>query len=94
MDAHEWRRKYHAALQSDHWKNLKSWKWRLHEGRCENCGDPADDLHHLTYAHLGCERPDEVQLLCVWCHHIHAHKRHPVEAILKSLFEWRRDRFS
>jgi len=38
--------------------------------RCESCGNPNPPLqaHHLTYAHLYNERPEDLRVLCLKCH--------------------------
>lgn len=65
---------YKAALQSKHWKRLKSLHMHWNEFRCAKCnryeseaGGPLE-LHHLNYERLGRERPDDTVLLCPECH--------------------------
>lgn len=46
-------------------------------GRCENCGEAlvwhSTHVHHLTYERVGCERPDDLLVLCLRCHE----RQHP-----------------
>lgn len=46
-------------------------------GRCEICGKAlvwhSTHVHHLTYERLGCERPDDLLVLCLRCHE----RQHP-----------------
>ncbi len=60
---------YPEYLRSDWWQ----WK-RLHaidraRGHCELCQQSGSlEAHHVTYAHLGCERNHELVVLCKPCH--------------------------
>jgi hypothetical protein len=39
------------------------------EGICERCGDcEAVHIHHLTYERAGCELPEDLEHVCIWCH--------------------------
>ena len=70
---------YQQYLQSDHWRDLRKKVLRDCTG-CEMCGVPrwlasiAYDqdlhLHHLTYANLGKEDRNDLQVLCARCHEI------------------------
>lgn len=67
----EWTGGLHRAyIQSDFWKQFVARVvfWRGHE--CERCGDRQCPLegHHLTYARLGKERPEDIMLVCAECH--------------------------
>lgn len=62
IHSREWREKADAALvRAGH--------------RCERCG--ADrwfvrlEVHHVTYVRLGCERPEDLEVLCHDCHRRH-----------------------
>lgn len=60
---------------------LESPYWRLHVrrqalaragGRCERCGvSDGLEVHHVTYERLGCEHPDDLEVLCGPCHGAH-----------------------
>jgi hypothetical protein len=64
-------REYAEYLTSTHFEILK---YEMLTGRCSWCN--ADDgrrtlLHHLDYAQLGCERPEDVVEVCHECHDRH-----------------------
>lgn len=60
---------YPTYLQSPHWQHLRAHLLLTRGARCERCQAlGAVDAHHLSYAHLGCERPEEIILLCRACH--------------------------
>lgn len=51
-----WRNKRRAALKAAGW-------------RCEKCRSSNDlEVHHLNYARLGDERPQDLRVLCAKCH--------------------------
>jgi len=61
-------------FQSTHWLILSA-EWRT--GYCARCKQPArTTLHHLTYARVGRERPEDVIELCWICHWLQ-HNRRP-----------------
>lgn len=51
-----------------YWQNLRARRIELSGGRCEDCGEPATDCHHLHYNTLGFEELDDVRMLCRSCH--------------------------
>ena len=61
---------YHAYLHSPWWTARKAAVIRYRGYRCERCGLDQGRLylHHRTYARLGHEHPDDLELLCRWCH--------------------------
>lgn len=64
---------YNQYLQSDHWQSVRAGALARAGNRCENCGLKPMKLwllhiHHLTYMRKGCERPDDVIVLCPGCH--------------------------
>jgi 5-methylcytosine-specific restriction endonuclease McrA len=65
--------RYRRALNSHYWRDLRIRLIR-ERGACEHCGHRAFaggdrlTLHHLTYARLGLEPDEDVQLLCTTCH--------------------------
>lgn len=63
---------YRRAIHSRHWYALKAARMLRTQWRCERCGRRHQrlELHHLTYARLGRERPTDVELLCPDCHAI------------------------
>lgn len=60
---------YKLYLKSDEWRKTRSHIRRRARGWCERCkvGKRAD-VHHLTYARLGCERLDDLLAVCTECH--------------------------
>jgi len=60
---------YEAVLQSPGWRRRRSEAIRAAGRRCQECGAAGPlDVHHLSYAHLGNERPDELLAVCEDCH--------------------------
>jgi hypothetical protein len=68
---------YAAYLRTPHWRAIRQWALQRAGGACERCGVPADDVHHLTYAHVGAELPADLAALCRPCHEA-AHDLAPV----------------
>jgi len=65
---------YHAYLSSAGWRQRRNAALVRAERRCEICPNPASQVHHLTYARVGCELPNDLMALCSECHKfIHAH---------------------
>lgn len=68
----DWWTRYHGYTHSERWKRLKTRIIRERGRTCERCGksDPFTPihLHHLTYARLRHEAPEDLQLLCEPCH--------------------------
>jgi 5-methylcytosine-specific restriction endonuclease McrA len=65
---------YDSYLHSQLWR-ARRWQWIAQaRGRCQHCGHRGDlTVHHLTYARLGRERDEDVQVLCWPCHHARHH---------------------
>ena len=60
---------YAAYIQSDAWKRKRIVRLKEDGFSCQLCGAKTNlNVHHLTYKHLGCERPDELMTLCRNCH--------------------------
>jgi len=61
-------RAYQRYMASDEWRQLRTRKI-AEVGRCQDCG-ATDRLeaHHLTYERFGHERPEDLQVLCHFCH--------------------------
>ena len=68
---------YDAYLASETWRNKRAEALRRDEGVCQGCRTrPANQVHHLTYAHLGDELLFELISVCDDCHErIHAAPR-------------------
>lgn len=64
-----WRAAYVAYLASPAWAARRAAVLRRAGGVCEVCRNaPATQAHHLTYDHIGNERPDELVAICRSCH--------------------------
>jgi hypothetical protein len=60
---------YEAVMRSPGWRRRRFRALRRAGRRCQACGARgALDVHHLSYAHLGDERPYELAVLCEACH--------------------------
>ena len=59
---------YASYLRSVRWKRFRAVVLILAGGRCADCGENAEHVHHLTYARLGNERLEDVVPLCRFCH--------------------------
>jgi hypothetical protein len=70
---------YRDYLRSLHWYKFRVSYRRLKtvDQRCATCNTPDRlELHHLTYANIGRETPEDVMWLCSYCHDSH-HNRRP-----------------
>ena len=64
-----YRDKYHDYLASPEWKARRAKVLERCKGICEGCAEqPASDVHHLTYMHVGEEFLYELVALCRECH--------------------------
>lgn len=60
---------YKRYLASREWALLKRQVRERSAGRCERCRNAdMDEVHHLTYQHVGHERLYELQAVCRPCH--------------------------
>ena len=65
----EMRAQYGAYLKSDSWKKRRKLVLERANNICEGCGlEPATDVHHLTYDHIGNEFLFELVAICRACH--------------------------
>ena len=61
--------RYDAAMASPHWKQIRQTALMLARHRCQECQSAARlHVHHVTYERLGCERLDDLKVLCRGCH--------------------------
>ena len=69
---------YALYLNSIHWKQFRRWIMRERGGSCEDCGisnvwavhsykSPLQ-VHHVSYVNVGHEKPEDVRVLCKFCH--------------------------
>lgn len=62
---------YHLYLRSQGWRARRGAAIRAAGGACEDCGRSflvCLDVHHLHYANLGAEPPEDLMALCRDCH--------------------------
>lgn len=59
---------YQRYLKSRDWYDFSLAIMALAGGACGQCGEPADDVHHLHYRTIGNESPCDVIPLCRSCH--------------------------
>jgi 5-methylcytosine-specific restriction endonuclease McrA len=63
------REDYAWYLASNHWKALRDRAFDHHGRACSRCRTTTNlQVHHLTYRRLGCERVEDLQVLCRGCH--------------------------
>lgn len=70
---HEW---YALYLTTPHWLAMRA-AALARDAVCRGCGESgSEQVHHLTYARLGCELLTDVVGLCCRCHElVHSHNR-------------------
>jgi len=60
---------YREYLQSEHWQAKRTHILLTRGSRCQQCGALGPvHLHHVSYDRLGCERDEDILLLCTDCH--------------------------
>lgn len=62
---------YSDHMTSDKWRFFRDQVISERGGMCERCGKRGHapmNVHHLTYARLGQELPDDVKVYCLPCH--------------------------
>lgn len=67
---------YSEYLRTDWWQRFRTEALRRAGNRCQLCGAESAgrgflQVHHNTYARLGCERPEDCVVLCEDCHQVH-----------------------
>lgn len=72
-----WEGTYQEYLKSRQWRRVKYgfflWLKKRKRMRCNRCGKRMGKrknfhVHHRTYERLGCEKHEDLELLCVTCH--------------------------
>lgn len=66
-----WRSLYDSYLLSWEWKKTRRRALERTGNLCEECGGPAEDVHHKTYERIGAEADEDLSPLCVRCHEEH-----------------------
>ena len=63
---------YLDYLKTRHWKQVREAAYHRAENCCRFCNISAADyrlhVHHKTYVNRGCEKPDDLVVLCADCH--------------------------
>lgn len=62
------RKDYNEYLNSDWWKHIRSEALERDNETCQICGNPAEEVHHMTYVNRGNEYLFELVSLCKKCH--------------------------
>jgi hypothetical protein len=68
----EWREQYMERINSFAWQGLRMRLLKERNYTCDRCKKRTQplQLHHKTYERLGCERDDDLAVLCIPCHEI------------------------
>lgn len=69
----EWWSLYAEYLESSEWKLRRREVMRRDNGTCQSCGNPAEQVHHMTYERIGNEDMEDLLAICRRCHRL-AHK--------------------
>lgn len=69
VDLEHWFEWYNEYLTSPLWRERRNLIIQRAKGRCEVCqARAAYQIHHLTYARVGRELPDDLVAVCDRCH--------------------------
>lgn len=70
---------YRQFLKTDYWRKTRDAALARGHNECAICASKTNlDVHHRTYERRGCERPEDLIVLCHNCHRLfHGHKRIP-----------------
>lgn len=80
---------YKEYLKSDHWQATRKATLASRNYKCEKCGACRQlEVHHRTYANVGAERPEDLQVLCEACHRW---EHFPMSRIEADLDKWMKD---
>lgn len=61
--------RYAEYLRSSHWDETRRMALDAAAGRCQRCNRGRRlEVHHRSYAHIGAERPQDLEVLCFGCH--------------------------
>ncbi len=73
---------YSDYLTSTEWKERRSLRLEHDGHRCQDCGESATEVHHLTYERIGEEQLGDLLSLCRECHRMrHMLSRLPSEGV-------------
>ena len=71
---------YYAYMASVEWNRKRIAQIKEDRFVCQMCGTAKNlQVHHVTYEHIGFEKPGDLVTLCKWCHR-KVHKRDLQEA--------------
>lgn len=59
---------YAQYLETKWWKTKRRQKLKSTDGKCQRCGQPATQVHHLHYLSLWCEKNADLESICGPCH--------------------------
>lgn len=60
---------YAQYLRTPHWQSQRQQALTRAKRRCQVCNSPRQlNAHHRTYERRGCERPEDITILCEQCH--------------------------
>jgi hypothetical protein len=72
-----WQQWYAEYLQTNEWKERRRLVLERADGICEGCRqEPATEVHHTSYVHVGNEFLWELVAICRWCHARYHEVRH------------------
>jgi len=81
------RAEYAEYLQSDHWKAMREAALERAGRKCQTCAATHRlEVHHNTYARIGCEDMTDLVVLCRECHAMHR-KEPPLDIARMSTFK-------
>lgn len=86
-EPHKWRKhpeliNYRDYIKSEFWTERKRLYFSTHPHKCEVCGHPDVDLHHLRYGSYGQEQDKYLAALC----RAHHKELHNAVALRKNMF--------
>ena len=80
---------YTEYLQGKHWKGLRKVLCLRPDSRCAGCDDHRHlQIHHVSYARVGNELPDDLVVLCDTCHkrvHVELDRLYPGQPTAKQV---------
>jgi hypothetical protein len=81
-----WR--YDRYMRSTAWREKRIEALARAGWRCQRCRRLATEVHHVTYARLGHEWPDDLEALCDTCHPVADRERAAADRYQARLAGW------